>query len=324
MLTQALVLLLSLPAQAGVVAVASSLPALSGLPASSIPLTPSLAVPSSLTPTLSAPSLNAFWDGFVAPPSVSDFLAPEALVPLAGIHDEPLVPERGYPWLSLEDPKAAAALDRALDLARSTKAGRRALDEAERILGEQGRTLSVTVSDLGRNYGEYDYVAKTMSLHKDLFKKGREADLAGTVVHELTHVVQHAQGVPGNALEMEIEAHLVDLGMLEELGLTPRPRTFAAQLHAALRQGPKEFIALLQMAVPGTVFLGESNFEDIGEQLESDLDDQNAKKSKAAKGLAKSIEADLDLLRTPEGRASYKAFSKRVLALLKRRAAEAK
>ena len=182
----------------------------------------------------------------------------------------------------------------------------------------------MSVADLGRNYGEYDYIAKTMSLHKDLFRKGREADLAGTVIHELTHVVQHTQGVPSNALEMEIEAHLQDLEMLQELGLKPRPHTFASQLHDALRKGPKEFIALLQLAVPGTVFLGDSSLEDIEEQLESDLDDQNGKRSKAAGGLARAIEADLDLLRTPSGRASYKAFSKRVLALLKKRAAEAK
>ena len=237
--------------------------------------------------------------------------------------DDPPVAERGYPWLSLADPKAAAALDRALDLASTTKAGRKALEEAEKILAEQGRVLPVLVQDLGRNFGEYDYVAKKMSLHKDLFFPGREADHAGTVIHELIHVVQHTQGVPGNALEMEIEAHLQDLEMLRELGLEPRAHTFARQLHEALRKGPTEFIALIQAAVPGTVFLGDSDFEDIEEQLEQDLEDQNkrAPRSKAAAGLAKTIEADLDLLRSPAGRASYKAFSKRVLALLKRRAA---
>ena len=324
--------LISVPTQAGVVVVPpSSFPAYSAptlqtsvFPTNTLPSLPLLCAPLSLTPTLSAPSLNIFWDGFSHPSVFLEDFAPAA-ASLAGISDEPLVPERGYPWLALDDPKAAAALDRALDLASTTKAGRKALDEAEKILFAQGRVLPVLVQSLGRNFGEYDYVAKKMSLHKDLFLPGREADLAGTVVHELTHVVQHTQGVPGNALEMEIEAHLQDLQMLQELGLEPPPHTFARQLYVALRKGPAEFIALIQAAVPGTVFLGDASFEDIDEQMEQDLEDQNklAKHSKSAAGLARAIEADMDLLRTPTGRASYKAFSKRVLALLKRRAAEA-
>ncbi len=324
MLSLLLALLLSSPARAAVLTLPQS-----SIPSYSVPALGSSALPSNalslgVAPTLSAPSLNNFWDGIAAAPALALEPVPATLVPLAGISDEPLDQGRAYPWLVLDDPKAAAALDRALDLARTTKAGRRALDEAERVLAAQKRDLPVTVEALGRNYGEYDYVAKTMSLHKDLFKKGREADLAGTVVHELTHVVQHSLGIPTNALEMEIEAHLQDLEMLEELGQEPPPHTFARQLYDALRKDPKDFIALIQAAVPGTVFLGDTSFEDIEEQLESDLDEQNGKRSKAAKGLAKTIEADLDLLRTPSGRASYKAFSKRVLALLKRRAAEAK
>ncbi|PIR18981.1 MAG: hypothetical protein COV48_04530, partial [Elusimicrobia bacterium CG11_big_fil_rev_8_21_14_0_20_64_6] len=210
-------------------------------------------------------------------------------------------------------------------LARTTRAGRRAFAEAERVLAEQGRTLPVLVQALGSNYGEYDYIAKNMRLHKALFEKGREADLAGTLVHELTHVVQHTQGVPSNALEMEIEAHLQDLDMLLELGLKPPPHTFARQALDALAESPKKFIALLQAAVPGTVFLGDSSFEDIDDQLEDDLAEhtRRAAHSKASAGLVPAIERDIDLLRTPEGRASYRAFSKRVLSLLRRRAKSA-
>ena len=294
------------------------------IPVLSVPaLVPSVisAVPTALTPTLSAPSLNLFWDGIQAPDVFID--VPVAAVPLLGLPDEPLQPDRSAPWLALDDPKAAAALDRAVDLARTTRAGRKALDEAERVLSEQGRSLPVIVEALGRNFGEYDYIQKNMHLHAALFKPGREADLAGTLVHELTHVVQHSQGVPTNALEMELEAHLQDLKMLEELGLEPPPNTFARQAYEALRRGPKAFIAMIQAAVPATVFLGEQDFEDIEEQLEQDLETQSRKKSKAARGLAGAIENDIALLRTPEGRASYKSFSKRVLALLKRRAAEA-
>lgn len=323
--------LLAVQCQAGVIAVPKSAPTLSVTGIAPFPFkNPSALNPLPLTPSLipslsaastpvpyDAPrSLNTFWDGV---PSAPVLLEPSA-VPYAGFTDEPLEQERLAPWLETGDPKTAAALDRAVTLARTTRAGRRALDEAERILNEQGRTLPVKVLSLGRNHGEYDYVEKTMRLHKALFQEGREADLAGTIVHELTHVAQHSLGIPSNALEMEIEAHLTDLAMLSELGLEPPPNTFARQLFTALAQSPAKFIALIQSAVPGTVYLGDSSFEDIEEQLESDLDEQNAKKSKAAAGLARTIERDLDLLRTPEGRASYKAFSRRVLALLRRRA----
>ena len=142
----------------------------------------------------------------------------------------------------------------------------------------------------------------------------------------MTHVAQHGQGVPSNALEMEIEAHLQDLEMLAELGLKPPKGTFARQALDLLTQGPEKFIELIQAAVPGSIFLGESSLEDIEEQLEEDLATQRklAKHSKTAAGLIPVIERDLARLRTAEGAASYRAFSKRVLALLKRRSAEAK
>ena len=318
--------LFCVPAQAGVVSVPVTIPVYS-VPALIPSALPTL--PTALAPAIPSASLNLFWDGVPVPVSFVDVQladVPSAALPLAGILDDAPQAERSAPWLALDDPKAAAALDRAVDLARTTRAGRKALDEAEKVLAEQGRDLPVLVEALGRNFGEYDYVAKNMRLHEALFKPGREADLAGTIVHELTHVVQHSLGVPSNALEMELEAHLQDLKMLEELGLEPPPHTFARQAYDALRQGPKAFIAVIQAAVPGTVFLSESSWEDIEEQMEQDLEDQNkrAQRSKAAAGLARAIEADMDLLRTAEGKASYKAFSKRVLALLKRRAAEAK
>lgn len=295
----------------------------SPLPSSPIP-TRALAVaaaipsfPEAPEPAAQARSLNNFWDGMRA---TLDFEEPSAAaVSLAGIAEEPIgQAERLAPWLATDDPKIAAALDRAVELAGRTRAGRRALDGAEAILAK--KPLPVVVAALGRNYGEYDFVAISLRLHKALFEKGRETDLAGTLVHELTHVVQHAQGVPSNALEMEIEAHLQDLEMLAELGVEPPRGTFARQALDALARGPAKFIELIAAAVPGTVFLAGQTFDEITEQLEQDLDAARGRKSKSAAGLARAIERDLDLLGTEEGRASYRAFSRRVLALLRRRA----
>lgn len=279
-------------------------------------------------PLHAARSLNAFWDGLGRFFPELDLEQPAAVaLPSAGLDDAPIgEAERLAPWLETDDSKVAAALDRAVALARVTRAGRRALDAAERALAEQGRSLPILVLDLGRNHGEYDYLAGNMRLHKALFQRGREAELAGTIVHELTHVVQHARGVPSNALEMEIEAHLQDLEMLAELGVKPPKGTFARQSLEFLAQGPDKFIRLIQAAVPGSIFLGDSSLEDVIDQLEEDLADQRrrARRSKTAAALIPVIERDLARLRSAEGAASYAAFSKRVLALLKRRAAEAR
>lgn len=303
----------------------------SPLPAALVP-TRALAVaaaipfsPETPEPLHSVRSLNNFWDGLGL--SLPELDEPSSVaVPLAGLADEPSDTGRLAPWLETDDAKIAAALDRAVALARATRAGRRALDAAERALAAEGRALPVLVRDLGRNHGEYDYLAGNMRLHEALFKKGREAELAGTIVHELTHVVQHAEGVPSNALEMEIEAHLQDLEMLAELGAKPPKGTFARQSLEFLARGPEQFIRLIQAAVPGSIFLGDSSLEDVLDQLEDDLAEQRrrAKRSRTAAALIPVIERDLARLRTAEGAAAYRAFSKRVLALLKRRAAEAR
>ena len=286
-----------------------------GLP----PLPVPLAAPAlSLTPALPAPALNMFWDGAVAQPHFIEPVAP-AYAPAAplGYSDEG-DGGRLAPWLESGDDETDAALDRAVALARETPSGRRALDLAEALLLREKRTVPVSVGDLGGNWGEYDYVDRRMSLHKKLLAPGREAELAGTLVHELVHVVQHEEGIPSNALEMEIEAHLTDLAMLAELGLEPPKGTFAAKLKEALAESPRAFTDLLSSALGSTVYLGDMSIDDAVDSLEEDLEALRKKKGKSSAKLALVVERDFDLLRTPEGAAAYRRFSKRVRALLLR------
>lgn len=268
-------------------------------------------------------SLNVFWDGLGAAaedeppfsPPVSA-LAPEAAATASG---------RAAPaasWLALENNKYAAALDAAVRLARGTRSGRKAFAAAEQAL--DGASLPVDVLDLGRNWGEYDYLDGRLRLDQKLFAPGREADLAGTIAHELMHVSQHAQGLLSNALELEIEAHLLDLALLDELGLKTPPHTFARQAQEALAQSPKAFIALLKMAVPDSPFLGDQDFGEIVEQLEQDLDGLSRKRNARAVKLAAVVAQDIQSLRSKKGRAAYQEFSKRVLAELSRRSAAAR
>jgi hypothetical protein len=262
--------------------------------------------------------VNAFWDGFeVAENEDADVVgvAPEASA-------RPAEPSSGAPFLTLRDRRLEPAFERAIALARSTKSGAKALDDAEAAL--DGRVLQVEVKNLGRNYGEWDYLDDRLRLDLKLFEPGRETDLAGTLAHELRHVAQHARGLPSNALELEIEAHLLDLAMMEELGLETRPNTFSRQLVEALAKSPEAFVRLLEAAVPGSPYLGSQSPADIQDQLEQDLDDAAQKTGARSQKLAAQIESDIALLKSKNGRATYAAFSKRVRAELTRRSAAAR
>jgi hypothetical protein len=281
------------------------------------------AAPSDDAP-LPARSLNNFWDGLSIPARDDQPLAEPWSD--AGLFPESAGsasrPGAAAPWLALKNKKHAAALDAALRLARGTAAGRRAFDAAGKAL--DGASLPLEVKDLGRNYGEYDYLKGRMSLDRKMFEPGREAELAGTLAHELLHVAQHAQGLLSNALELEIEAHLLDLELLDELGVKPPKHTFARQAYDALRQGPKEFAALIAMAVPGSPYLGEMSFQEIADQLEAELESLEDRSGPKAARLVEAITADLKLINSAGGRRAYQRFSDRVRALLAARAAAAR
>lgn len=291
------------PALSAALAPMPSMPALSAVLA---PAAPSPAILAAPAPQLSAASDLAAPAQTQSAPSA----APAATAALPS-------------WLKLTDRKHAAALATAVALALNTDAGRQAFDAAGRALSSD-KPLPVDVRGLGRNNGEYDYLDHRLRLDRKLFQPGREADLAGTLAHELTHVAQHAAGLPSNALELEIQAHLRDLALADELGVQPGPHTFARQAREALAEGAAKFIALLQAAVPGSPFLGESSVQDIVEQMEDDLAEQMSRASLRASKLAGAISADIELLRSKKGRAAYRAFSRRVLAELERRSAAAR
>ncbi len=296
---------------------------------------PTLALTPSSPPTLAAPALepaaaaaaaaaapgsvgasplNRFWSGFsLDEPPAQSGLGLES----AGAGSDESAASATPPWLKLKDRRLAPALERAVALALSTDAGARAFDGAAEAL--KGTPIPVEARDLGRNYGEWDYLDGRLRLDRRLFEPGREADLAGTLAHEITHAAQHARGLPSSALELEIEAHLLDLELMRELGLRAPPDTFARQLEEALKKGPAAFTDLLQAAAPGP-FLGEQSMSDIVDQLEDDLDEASSKSGPRAQKIARAIARDLDFLRTARGRAAYRDFSRRVRAELKRRA----
>jgi hypothetical protein len=321
-------------AQARVAALPRVTPSVSALPrlpvlARTVPLTSPLAA--QLTPTLS-PSLTPLLTPGAPPalppsavPSAPDFVAPAPAGPLAvdfdgsgERSDEPVSPSELSSWLDIGDGASAASLDAAAEPANQTKVGRRILWEAAKLLRDA--RLPVDVLDLGRNHGEYDYLEKRLRLHRKLLKPENRAQLAATLIHELRHVLQHAEGVPAEALEMEIEAHLDDLAFMRELGVEPPPKTFARQSAEALKKGAEEFVTLLEAALGERPRLASMTWERIEADLLEQLKQAKRGRSERKKKLVAAIERDLELVRSREGRAAYRAFSQRVEARLRREA----
>lgn len=205
----------------------------------------------------------------------------------------------------------AALLDAALAEARKSRTGRSVLTRAEKAFG--GRPMPVQVRDLGRNLGEYDYMAGVLRLDRShLASDPKQA--AATLVHELVHVLQHREGVPAEALEMELEAHLVSMAVSRELGIPLGG--FEAAAAKALAKGPKAYADWMAGQLPGKVRLLDSDMARATEHLESEVDDlENAARVSAER--LDWARRDLALLKSRKGRAAYRALAARVLRLIK-------
>jgi hypothetical protein len=316
-----LLALLLAPAHGALVSVPRLTPSVSALPrlpltaARLATLTPLGASLLSGTPTLAPLPLSVLppAPGFAGPAAPN---APQS-VDFDGSASHP-EDAAGLSWLDIGNEEHAAAIVAAAELAHQTHVGRRVLEEAAKLLGE--RPLPVDVLDLKRNHGEYDYLEKRLRVHEKLLKPEARAQLAATLIHELRHVIQHSQGVPAEAIEMEIEAHLDDLAFMRELGVEPPPKTFARQSAEALKKGAEEFVSLLEMALGERPRLASMTWEKIEAELLLQLKSAKRGTSERKKKLVAAIERDLELIRSPEGRASYRAFSKRVEARLRREA----
>ncbi|MDX6770868.1 MAG: DUF6782 family putative metallopeptidase [Elusimicrobiota bacterium] len=321
-----LALLLAVPGEARVLAIPRVTPSISAMPRLPLVLPRggqlAAAAPLALTPSV-LPSLP-----FAPAPTFPVAPSADRPAPLGGVFDgsaersDEAVTGSDLSWLASGDPRVAAALEQAADLANQTKIGRRVLWEAAQLL--QSMPLPVDALDLGKNHGEFDYLERRLRLHRKLLRPESRAQLAATLVHELRHVIQHSQGVPAEAIEMEIEAHLDDLALMRELGVEPPPKTFARQLHEALLEGPERFVEILGWALPERPRLAAMTWAKIEADLLEQLKHAKRGKSERKKKLVAAIERDLALVRSKEGRASYRAFSRRVEARLKREAEAAK
>ncbi len=223
--------------------------------------------------------------------------------------------------LAPENAHAAGRVEAVVDTLRGSAAGRRILAKATRILA--GRPLPIEVRDLGKNLGEYDYIAGVLRIDRKVMS-GDPRDAAATLAHELVHIIQHQEGVPAEALELELEAHILTFDVMRELGLDPRSNSFSKGALDALQKGPRAYVDWMAGQLAGKPHLVYGSLSDVSERFSSDVEDLAEKAEEATGKREQALSArlwwaqrDLDLVRSKKGKAAYRAMAARVLRLMR-------
>ncbi|MBI4423151.1 MAG: hypothetical protein HY554_05460 [Elusimicrobia bacterium] len=249
-----------------------------------------------------ASRLEDLWDG--ARPS--DTAAPDVLA--------------GPPRFLQVERRDQAFVSAAVAAARRSPTGRRILERIDALARRRGRPVRVAVRPLKGEWGAYDYIRDVLELHAGFRSEPELA--APTLAHELQHVLQHEAGVPAEALEMELEAHLVSIEVMRELGIAPSPETFDAVALRQLERGVEDYIRWMQGQLPAKLLLIGSGFAALEDQLDTEASELEQRLDRGAgKILAARLDwtlRDLQLVRSAAGRRRYRGFARRVVARLGR------
>ena len=294
-----------------------------------LPVLPAAAVPIQLPRAVPAPAAapTAF---AVLSQASAELAAPKGAAPQAvlsrifegGRAAEASADAPSFSFLAPASRADAPRIAAVVAQARRSKTGRRVLDRAERLLSR--KPLRVEVHNLKGDYGAYDYAQNVLNLDRsNLSDTGMSA---ATLVHELLHVLQHQMGVPAEALKMELEAHLITFDVLRELGVPVPKGGFSEAALAALSKGPRAYADWMAGQLPGKTRLAHSTLADVESRLESEVEELEDALDSAAPSRHATLmtrlawaQRDLALVRSKEGAAAYRAFTRRVLALIARR-----
>ncbi len=229
-----------------------------------------------------------------------------------------------------------ARLKEVIALAQTTPTGRRILRKMRKLASQSG-SYPIVFSSLGKNLGQYDYASQTLELNRQFLHEDIRLSVS-TLIHEMTHILQHSQNVPAESLEMELEAYLVHMKTLRELKMPVKDwDPFSRQAFKLVKSDPQKYIDWMAEQHPGKFLLKDGNSEELADFQEQELERQDKliehlnrkieenpkdinlkKKKKRARIILSWIERDIALLRSPKALARYRRFSKRVHSLLRR------
>jgi hypothetical protein len=230
---------------------------------------PRLSVPPLTPPSLSAPALSPSLTPSLIPlsapqssPLPSPLPAPEPAKPASDApaerqsaeaarrFDGSLPVPAGEPVLvgPVESYRAAKPEDgewveSVMAALRGSRTGRRVLADVEDLARRRGRPVIVDVARISNN-AEVRYDSGLLVMDRNHRRKD-PALAAPIMAHELQHVLQKADGLPVDALELEIESYTVEARVWDELGLKPAPRSFARMAKTRLQRDPDAFFVWL-------------------------------------------------------------------------------
>ena len=92
-------------------------------------------------------------------------------------------------------------LKEVIALARTTPTGREILKKMKELSSRTGN-YPVVFSSLGKNLGQYDYTSQTLELNRQFLNEDTRLSVS-TLIHEMTHILQHSKNIPAESLEME-------------------------------------------------------------------------------------------------------------------------
>lgn len=291
-----------------------------------------------------------------APPPVPPPSAPSQ--PSAPAHATPAKSALPSGFLNVAGRENRRWLETVVAEARKSRTGRSILGKVEQLSRDRGRPIIVEIVRLRSNHGEYVYDWDILRIARE-YRKKDPVQAVPTLVHELAHILQKAQGLPVDAFEMELEAHVVSLKVGRDLGLRFEKDSFYADSERKFRDGLDKYVLWLKKEYKQNISLLGSTLEEYESTLRKRLKNTDRKIQRALREFEekkvviaqmrsagqperfirtyaldhvsdlrqrlrddraqlKWLERDLSILRTPEGRKRYRAYARRIMAMVRR------
>ncbi|MEK9145323.1 MAG: hypothetical protein AAB339_06920 [Elusimicrobiota bacterium] len=143
-------------------------------------------------------------------------------------------------YLAVADAEDRRWIRSALSAAAKSRTARRVLSQVAAMSKAQGRPVMVEFADLRSNNGEYVYDWGMLRMGLSYKKLAPELS-APVFIHELLHAVQRFNRLPTDAVEMELEAHVVTIQVAKELGIRFKKGEFSREAEHLLRESPEAF-----------------------------------------------------------------------------------
>ncbi|MDE2141823.1 MAG: hypothetical protein KGJ84_05370 [Elusimicrobia bacterium] len=160
-------------------------------------------------------------------------------------------------------------LNSVVGLLKTSRTGRRVLRDIDAMAAQRGVPVMMDVAAIGNN-GEFRYDSDLLVMDAGHLKRDPYQS-APILAHELQHVLQRAQNIPADALELEIESYTVESRVWNELGVEPAAGSFARDARARLAKDPEKFFTWLGQQYKNNIVLHGEKMDAYVAELQKKL-----------------------------------------------------